>query len=151
MDVASSRTFLYDFGRDRFLAACAAVGVADAELRYKGDTSGLSKTTPDNDKYWARISCTIVDQRQETLRNGLLQRRFVTNGLVFVQLFAPITDSRTQDNTDKIAELLLTDFRTFQGEECEFTSAAINDSIAPEPAWLRANVTSNYQYRQFIS
>jgi hypothetical protein len=151
MDSASSRTFLYDFGRDRFLAACALVGVAAPELRYAGDTSGGNKEQPANDKYWARVSRRVVDERQETLRNGLGQRRFVTNGIVFVQLFAPVVDSRAQDNMDKIAELIRNDFRTFQGAECEFTTAEINDSIAAEPAWLRTNVTSNYQFRQFIS
>jgi hypothetical protein len=151
MDQASSRTFLYDFGRARYLVACAAIGVVGAELRYKGDTSGLNKALPADDKYWARISRTVVDERQESLRNGALQRRFVSNGLVFVQLFCPVTDSKAQDNMDKLAEYIRNDFRTYQGEECEFTTAAINDSIAPEAAWLRANVTSNYQYRQFIS
>jgi hypothetical protein len=151
MDHASSRTFLYDFGRDRFLAACAAVGVAAPELRYSGDTSGANKTTPSNDKYWARISRRVDDERQETLRNGQFQRRFVSNGTISIQLFAPVIDSKAQDNMDKIAELIRNDFRTSQGEECEFTFAAINDTIQPEPAWLRANVTSSYQYRQFIS
>jgi hypothetical protein len=151
MDTASSRTFLYDFGRARFLAACAAIGIADPGLRYSGDTSGANKTPVANDKYWARISRSIVDERQETLRNGVGQRRFVTNGLVFVQLFSPVTDSKAQDNMDKIAELVRNDFRTYQGAECEFTSAAINDTIPSEPAWLRANIVSNYQYRQFIS
>jgi hypothetical protein len=151
MDHASSRAFLYGFGRDRYRAACAALGVADPELRYGGDTSGANKELPANDKYWARISRRVVSEDQETLRNGSEQRRFLTNGLVFVQLFAPVTDSKAQDNMDKIAELVRNDFRTYQGAECEFTSAAINDTIPPEPAWLRANVVSNYQYRQFIS
>jgi hypothetical protein len=151
MDQASSRSFLYSFGRDRFLAACAAVSIADPELRYAGDTSGANKEEPENDKYWARISRSVVDERQETLRNGALQRRFVTNGLVFVQLFGPVIDSKAQDNMDKVAELVRNDFRTYQGEDCEFTGATINDTIPAEPAWLRANITSNYQFRQFIS
>jgi hypothetical protein len=151
MDHASSRTFLYDFGRDRYRAACLVVGIEDAELRYGGDTSGANKEPPANDKYWARISRRVVDEPQETLRNGDQQRRFVSIGLVFVQLFCPVTESNAQDNMDKIAELIRNDFRTYQGAECEFTGAAINDTIPAEPAWLRANVTSNYQYRQFIS
>jgi hypothetical protein len=151
MDNASSRTFLYDFGRDRYLSACAALNVVDPEIRYSGDTSGLNSAPVPNDKYWARISRVISDQKQETLRGPTQQRRFVTTGFIFVQLFCPVNDSRAQDNMDKIGEFVLTDFRTFQGEECEFTTAAINDTIPREPAWLRANVTSTYQYRQFIS
>jgi hypothetical protein len=151
MDLASSRSFLYDFGRDRYRAASLAVLGFQGELRYAGDTSGANSANPADDKYWARISRRIVDERQETLRNGLLQRRFVTDGLVFVQLFCPVTDSKAQDNMDKMAELIRNDFRTYQGEECEFTKAEINDTIPSEAAWLRTNVSSVFQYRQFIS
>jgi hypothetical protein len=150
MDNSGCRTFLYDFGRDRVAAASAALGL-EVELRYGGDTSGANKDPVPNDKYWARISRRIVDERQEGLRNGALQRRFVTDGLVFIELYCPVTDSKAQDNMDKLCEVLRNDFRTFQGEECEFTTAAINDTIPPEPAWLRGNVTSTFQYRQFIS
>ncbi len=150
MDTASSRTFLYDFGKARFLAACAALGVLTPEVRFAGATAPGTSDQPAHDRYWARISRRVVDERQEGLRNGALLRRFVSDGLVFVQLFAPVTDSRAQDNLDKLAERIRNDFRTFQGVECEFTSAAINDSVAREQAWLRANVVSNYQFRQFI-
>lgn len=150
MDTASSRTFLYDFGRVRYAAACATLGL-DVVLRYAGDTSGVNKAPIADDKYWARISRRIVDERQETLRNGLLQRRFVTDGLTFVELYAPVVDSKAQDNLDKLAEVLRNDYRTYQGEECEFTTSEINDTIPAEAAWLRANVVSTFQYRQFIS
>ncbi len=150
MDTASSRSFLYSFGRDRVRAACEALGI-DPVLRYAGDTSGANKDLPANDRYWARISRTIVDERQEGMRNGVSTRKFVTEGLVFVQLFAPTVDSRAQLNLDMLAEAIRNSFRTFQGAECDFTAPAINDSIPAEPAWLRANVVSNYQFAQFIS
>ena len=148
MDHKSSRTALYDFGRDRYLAACGVVVPAVVPvLRY----AGLSEDEPTDGTYWARVSRTVVDEGQETLRNGSSQRRFRSTGIVFVQLFVPRSVSRGQVHLDDIAELVRNDFRTYQGEDLEFTNARINDNVAPEPGWLRANIVSNYDYRQFIS
>lgn len=146
MDQASARTFLYDFGRDRYREASLAVLGFEGELRYGG---APEKKVPADDLYWARISTQVVDEDQETLRNGEV-RRFVTSGLVFVQLFCPVVDKRALPAMDAIAEAVRRSFRTYQGEEVEFTNARINDSVANEPNWLRANVTSEYQYRQFM-
>jgi len=141
----SARDFLHGFGTDHYKAATLAVLGAEGELRYGG---GPDRTTPANDKYWARIAAQVVDQRQETLR--LETKRWVTTGLVYVQLFAPITDRRGQPRLDAIAELVKNAFWTHQNEEIEFTNAWINDNVAAEPQWIRANVISNFAYRQFI-
>lgn len=145
MDAASSRTVLYDFGRDQYTAACVAVLGAPGELRYGG---AKDRTVPADDKYWARLSRTVVDEYQETLRLGV--RRWCHTGLLFVQMFAPITDSRASDNLDKLAELVRNAFRTYQPAEIEFTKAAITDNLPAETAWQRINVTATYQFRQFI-
>lgn len=149
MDHFSSRTLLYDFGRDRFRAAALAVlGVEIAvQLRY----GGVSEPEPDDGVYWARVSRQTVDEAQETLRNGLEQRRFKTEGLVFIQLFGPRSDSKALANLDQIAELIRNDFRTYQDADLEFTNPMIADNVQPEANWQRANVVSNYTYRQFIS
>lgn len=146
MDRAAARTFLYGFGRDRFrLASLATTGVEGA-LRY----GGIVEDEPANGVYWARITMRTTFQGQETLRvNG--QRRFLTEGLVFVQLFCPTGDPAGTVPLDNIAELLLTDFRQYQGEDIEFTNSTINDNIAAEANWLRANIVSVFQYRQFIN
>jgi hypothetical protein len=150
MDNATSRTFLYDFGRARLLVACAAAGI-EPVIRYSGDTTQEGQQALPSDRFCARLSRTIVDQRQDGMRNGVLERRFLTNGLFYIQLFSPITDTQAQLRLDLVSENLLTDLRTHQGKECDFTTAEITDSVANEPAWLRANVVSNYQFRQYIS
>lgn len=148
MDQTGARTLLNDFGRDRYRAAAAAVlpGVP-VQLRY----GGLSEPEPDNGSYWARVNSQVVDEPQETLRNGLEQRRFRTDGLIIIQLFAPRAKSTSQTELDQIAELIRNDFRTHQSADMEFTNARIADNVQPEPNWQRANVVSNYTYRQFIS
>jgi hypothetical protein len=145
MDTAGARQFLYDFGKARYTEASVAVLGAAGELRYGG---GPDRTTPANDKYWAKIVTRIVDERQETLRLNI--KRYVCDGLVFVQLFAPITDSRAQVRLDKISEMIRNTFRVYQGAEIEFTEPVINDNVAAEPNWLRSNIVSNYAFRQFI-
>ncbi len=150
MDNASSRDFLYDFGTVRFLAACAVLGVVNPAVRYAGATTPESRQPVPNGTYWARMVRRVVDERQEGMRNGVSTRKFVTNGLFYVQLFAPITDTQAQSKLDQMAELIRNDFRMYQGEECDFTTAEIMDSVT-EPAWLQVPIVSNYQYRQYIS
>lgn len=146
MDRAAARTFLNDFCRDRYrLASLAATG-AEGEVRY----SGVPGENPANDTYWSRVTTHITYQGQETLRSPDLTRRFLTEGLVIVQLFCPAVSELGTTALDGIAEQILTDFRTYQGADIEFTRAEITDNMPAEPDWLRANVTSIFQYRQFV-
>lgn len=146
MDQSGARTALYDFGRDRYTAASLAVLGAPGDLRYGG---GPDRTTPGDDQHWARVSAKVVSEYQETLRNGEV-RRWVSTGLVFVQLFAPVIDRRAQPRLDQIAELVRSAFRLYQVADIEFTDSEINDGVNDEPNWLRANVSSTYTYRQFM-
>ncbi len=150
MDNASSRDFLYDFGRDRFLAACAVVGVSNPLVRFAGDTTVAGREAVPNGSYWARMVRRVVDERQESMRNGSTTRKFITNGLFYVQLFGPVTDTRVQHKLDQLAELVRNDFRMHQGVECDFTTAEIMDTVTNEPAWLQVPVVSNYQFRQYL-
>lgn len=149
-DQPSAKDFLYAFGRDRYLEAVAIVGVTGV-LRYGKVPKVPDPDVPPADEYWARIVTQIISEDQETLRNGDGVRRFCTVGQVFVQLFAPVTDSRAAGFTDQIAEYLKQSFRKYQGDNLEFTNPAINDNVASEPNWIRANVVCNFQYRQFTS
>lgn len=146
MDRVTCRDALYGFGRDRYNEAVQALGLT-GEVRYGGR---VYKVPVAADTYWSRVTTRVVAEVQETLRNGT--RRFRSDGLVFVQVFCPITDSRALACSDPIAEYVRNAFRTYQGEDLEFTNPWINDNIPPSPdqEWLQVNVTSNYAYRQFI-
>jgi len=148
MDNASARTLLYDFGRDQFRLATQAVVGTQGELRYGSDPSSRAKLDPPDGTYWARVTRRIVREEQETLR--LNTRRWVSEGLLFVQLFAPVSDSRALVRIDQIGEQVRNAFRTYQHAEMEFTNAWINDNVNDEPDWIRANVIADYAYRQFI-
>lgn len=145
MDKAAARNFLYGFARDHYTLATQAVLGASGALRYSG---GPDRTQPADNAHWARVVALVADEYQETLR--VETRRWTTIGTVFVQLFAPVTDSQAQVRLDTIAELVRNAFRLYQGADIEFTNAVINDAVNNEPQWLRANVTSTYQYRQFM-
>lgn len=149
MDNATSRDFLYDFGRDRYMEACALVGITNPQVRFSGDTSPANKDPVPNGTHWARFHRQVVDERQESLR--LATRRFVTNGLFRVQLFGPVTDTKAQHRLDRMAEYIRNAFRSYQHADCDFTTAEINDNVPNEPAWVRSDIVSNYQFRQFIS
>lgn len=126
-------------------AALQALGLT-GEIRYQG----VAKEQPAQGKIWSRVSFQTVDEYQETLKNGDA-RRWVTVGIIYVQIMVPRTLGTAQVISDKLAELVRNDFRDRNVEEhLEFTAAAIDDNVAPEPSWLVVNVTTRFWYRQFI-
>lgn len=146
MDRASARDFLYSFVRDQYRAASLAATGLTGALRY----GGIPDEEPANGTYWARVTMRITNEEQETLRSADRTRRFLTQGLVFVQLFCPSPAEPGLVPMDQIAETVRNAFRTYQGAEIEFTTAEIDDNVPAEPNWLRANIVSTFQYRQFL-
>lgn len=116
------------------------------ELRYYGLKYANAVPTT---KYWGRLSIQTVSEDQDTLRNGT--RRYRAEGLVFVQLFAPINDSQVATKLDQIADGVRNLFRhCTAADNVQFSRARVVDNIDPEPAWLRANVVSEFEYNQFV-
>lgn len=148
MNRVEARDAIYSHLTPELNAAFVAVLGAPGFTRYSGVKDNQDATVP-NDVYWSHVSMQIVAEDQETLRN--CERRFKSEGLVFVQLFVPTLDKRGQFHLDAIADGVRNIFRTrATGDDVEFTRARIVDNIKPEPNWLRANVVSEFQYRQFL-
>lgn len=148
MDRATARDALYSLVAPVIVSAFDDHASETPYIRYKDVKDSLPVTVP-NDVYWAWVSTQVVSEDQETLRNGT--RRFRTDGLIFVQLFIPTADAQGGTRMDLIAEDIRNVFRQRAPDDTiEFTRAKIVDNIAPEPNWLRANVVSEFQYRQFL-
>lgn len=147
MNRGSAKDVVYGHATAAWDAACTSLGIAGAQLRYKDD--GLEE--PPLGTYWARMSMQTVDERQETLRNAEFVRRFVTVGLIFVKIHAPRTDNDAQENIDILSEAIRNAFRDPRVDNnLEFTQAAIDDSVRPEPAWMPIMITARFWYRQFM-
>lgn len=101
-------------------------------------------------KYWGRVSVQTVSEDQDTLRNDT--RRYRSNGIIIVQLFAPIEDNEVGVRLDQIAEGVRNIFRGCTvADNVQFARARIADNIDPEPAWLRSNVVAEFEYNQFLA
>lgn len=149
MNRTEARDVIYTHGTETFNAALVAAGIAaeaGRALRYQG----VPQDEPPQGTYWARIAMQTVDEYQETLRNGAV-RRFVTIGIVMVQLFVPRVDGEALTNLDQIAEAVRNAYRDRQVDDnLEFTKAQIDDNVRTETSWLNVLVTARFQYRQFI-
>jgi hypothetical protein len=145
MDRTTARDGIYAFSKEQFEAVTTALLGAAGELRYQGVRD---PSIPSNDKYWTRVVMQVADEYQETLRCDV--RRFVTVGNVIIQFFAPAVDPNAMPNLDIITEQMRNGFRNYRSTEIEFTRPRINDNIPAEPNWLRANLVSDFAYRQFM-
>lgn len=118
----------------------------DADIRFKDD----GEPEPLQGRYWARVSRVTVSEEQETLRNAEGLRRWLTVGIIYVQIFCPRQDDGHQDKAELLAEDMRNLFRDYTCDpHLEFTQATIDDNVPPEPAWLAVTVSARFWYRQF--
>ena len=148
MNRAEARDLIYTFVTEAFTEVTTAATGTPGQLRYQGTAPHDQPLVPPNDAYWARVTMQVADEGQETLRCEV--RRFVTVGSVIIQLFAPVVDVNAQPNMDVITEEMRNRFRNHPSDKIEFTRSRISDNIPAEPNWLRANVVSQFAYRQFM-
>jgi len=101
---------------------------------------------PDLSKFWARVSQQTVIEGQSSLRNGDAGQRYTTDGLVFVQIFCPKSDSLGMTNGRKLAIIARNSFRgNATSGQVWFRNARINE-LPPEENWYRFNVVAEYEY-----
>lgn len=111
---------------------------------YQGVESTVVMPT---DKIWMRVSQQTIIEEQATLSGNDLKRRYTSEGLSYIQMFIPKTTG-VYTNGTKIAEYIKKAFRGKQTANCiTFRNVRIQE-LAPEEAWFRLNVVSEYQYDQ---
>lgn len=149
MNRSEARDQINTFVTEVFIEVTTDVTGLSGHLRYQGTRPrGEEPLVPPADCYWARVTFQVADEYQETLRCDV--RRFVTVGSVIVQLFFPVVDLNAQPNADVITERMRNRFREYPSDKIEFTRSRVVDNIPAEPDWLRANVVSQFAYRQFM-
>lgn len=127
-------------------AALPSIVGTNHELRYYGQK--YQNEVPVT-KFWGRVSIQTVMEEQTSLKNN--NKRYSSNGLIIITLFAPTADSQAANKLDNISEAVRNIFRVCTPQDnVQFARARINDNIAPEAAWLRANVIAEWQYDQIV-
>ena len=134
------------------IAGCwAASDILDPmpELRFQGaEKPGL----PGAEKYWARASTQLVATRNSAHimsdEPGASPAEFLTTGLVFIQIFAPMKTVNSYAKGELLAEL---GQRMFMAANTNsgvwFRNPRINE-LSPDGSWYRWNVVSEYQFNQ---
>lgn len=126
-------------------AGSAAIAGYVPEVRWPGVEKD---DKPPTEKYWVRVSQQTVAENQATVNadtvNG--KRRFTGLGLIFIQIFAPMSKS---DGYDKGRQLSVLAKSAFRGQDTPggviFRNARINE-LAPDGKAYRFNVVSEYEY-----
>ncbi len=96
-------------------------------------------------KFWVRVSQQTVEEEQSTLRNGECTR-YTTDGLIFVQLFCPKSDSKSMEKGRNLATLARDAYRgNATSGKVWFRNARIKE-LPPETDWYRLNVVAEYEY-----
>lgn len=106
-------------------------------------------SVPDRNGIWARVSIQNVMEQQTTLSTceGVAgQRRYTASGLVFVQIFAPVSASSAFRSGLQLANVAKDAFRgkTTNGR-IWFRNVRLNE-LEPEGAYYRFNVIAEFEH-----
>lgn len=117
------------------------------EIRWQGVPES---TKPDASKYWCRVSQNTVIEEQSTLSDDSGRKRYTSSGLVWVQLFAPVSDVEAMNKGRKLAEIARNAFRgkTTSGKVW-FRNVRINE-LPNEESAVRFNVVAEYEYDEVV-
>jgi hypothetical protein len=150
MNRGEARDVIYTYGTKAVTDTKGPAGI-DAGAPFAMRYGGVSEAEPPQGSYWGRVSMQTVDESQEGLRTGERGRRFLTIGLVMVQLFVPRSAGKELVELDNWSEAVRNAFRDLDTPEgLEFTGARIDDNVRAEPSWLNVLVTARFSYRQFM-
>lgn len=146
----------YTTARDEMFAMFVAGFAADAaviaggaiDMRYQGV---VNKNLPSTDKYWVRLSTKNVASRQTafvTNDTGKGSAEHTSRGLIFVEVFAPMSDAEGFERGGKLAELAQSIFQNAEtSSSVWFRNVRIND-LPDDGKAFRFNVVAEYQFDQ---
>jgi hypothetical protein len=130
--------------RTRWEALAPAIVGALPEVVWPDST--VTEIT-DGSKYWARVSFATVTEYQATLRGAQgVQRRWTTEGLVTVQVFAPMSDALGARKLNLLAPIARDAFRGTKAALCVWFRRARVIELERDGKWHRSNAVAAYQY-----
>lgn len=104
---------------------------------------------PNSDQYWARWSRQSISAHQTTLRDGVNGKRYSDEGLIFVQVYAPMEIATASQKGEQLAMLIRESMRSLGSANnphaIVFTNLRINE-LAPDNKSYRWNVVAEYKY-----
>jgi hypothetical protein len=130
---------------------------------WAGDTTAIVGSVPDirwagveePDKppmnaFWCRVSTiTTTPEKQTALRIGVApsqNRRYTSSGIVFVQIFCPMSVADAMNKGRKLAELARNAFRGKETANNVWFRDMRIDPLAPEDEFYRFNVSVEYEF-----
>jgi hypothetical protein len=137
---------MFGIARTALNSGSAAIVGYVPEVRWQGVEKDEK---PPVDKFWLRVTQQTVDEGQSTLRDGTNGKRYTNTGLIFCQLFCPMSDAKCMEKGRALGVLLRNAFTAAQ-TEIMFTHARINE-LTPEGKAQRFNVVSDYEYDEIRS
>lgn len=116
------------------------------EVRWPGKEEAAP---PPVDSYWCRVSTQEVDAQQSTLKSGIAPneaQRYTSVGLLFVQLFCPMSDAEAKTKGDALAELVRNAFRGVETPGGVWFRNPRATPLSPQDNAYRFNIVVDYEY-----
>lgn len=128
----------------------AAIAGALPEMRYQGVKEAAK---PGADKYWARASTQHVLTRQSAFTNqeqgeGGSKVIYETSGVLYIQIFAPMSDLTGWARGELLAQLGKGMFMAWETSGSVWFRNPRFEELEDDGTWYRWNVKVDFQYSE---
>lgn len=107
LDYSDARDHIFGIANTVWITASAPIVGYVPDVRWPG----VIEPKPDNSKYWARVSLSVVDRSQSAVNQNFEgKRKYTTTALFFLQLFCPKGQGDTLPKGIKLAEAVKSAF-----------------------------------------
>jgi hypothetical protein len=116
------------------------------QIRWQGVESA---GTPPMSNFWARVLVQNVTEKQTSFESGIAsdeKKRYTAHGLLFVQIYCPMSHSRSMEKGRQLAELARNAFRGKQTVNGVWFRNANIIELTPQDDSYRINVVIEYEY-----
>jgi len=103
------------------------------------------KDPPESDKYYTRFSQQTSNEEQSNLK-GVGLRRYTIEGFLFIQIFAPLSDTEGVDNARQLAVMVRDIYKGKQTVSSIFLRNARIQEIGSDDKWYQINVVVDFEH-----
>jgi hypothetical protein len=107
---------------------------------------GMIESKPDASKFWVRISQRTIMEGQTTLTDSENKKTYTSEGLIFIQLFCPKTNSSNFQLGRRLAEIARNAYRgNVSHENIIFRNGRIQE-FPNEESYFYFRIVIEYEY-----
>jgi hypothetical protein len=117
------------------------------EVRWQGVENPNS---PAVGTYWLRVTEQIVIESQTSLAGGDGRKRYTSQGVIFSQVFVPVSDPAAYTRGRVLSEMCRNTFRKREPNDLVWFRNAKITPVGLTTGWYQFNISATFQFDEIV-